>query len=107
MPVVAAPPERGSMKAILMSAFAGAVESAATSNRPGATNALARMAPPSSPARSSRGQKRGRSASAACRSSGASMLPGRMHHFKGYNQAADEPAHDEPDSRRGGDPCKA
>src|SRR2546425_1223644 len=107
MPVVAAPPESGSMKATLTSADAGAVKSAATSNRSGATNMLARMAPPSSPARSSRGQRGGESAPAACRSSGTSMLPGPMHHFKRYNQAADEPAHQEPDSRRGGNPCKA
>src|SRR5437867_6238287 len=60
MPVVAAPPERGSMKAILISAAAGAVKSAATSNRPGATNVLARMAPPSSPVRSPRDSKRRR-----------------------------------------------
>src|SRR6266542_1226058 len=58
MPVAAPPPESGSMKAILTSAAAGAVKSAATSNRPGATNVLARMAPPSPPARSSRGLKR-------------------------------------------------
>src|SRR5438552_18812753 len=28
------------------------------------------------------------------------MLPGPMRHFKRYNQAADEPAHQQPDSRR-------
>src|SRR5437764_14716676 len=34
------------------------------------------------------------------------MLPGPMHHFKRYNQAADEPAREEADSRRGGKPMQ-
>src|SRR5438477_11279625 len=34
------------------------------------------------------------------------MLPGPMHHFERYNQAADEPAREEADSRRGGKPMQ-